>query len=104
LASPLLAQLLWKMHPTLYDLQSRSARNAPGRTTRKAPPPSDGLNMASLSALPLRFRAMKIPPPASEGAEEGDDCEVKDDDSASDMDAVNAPRMLPRFANAFSSL
>jgi hypothetical protein len=53
----------------------------------------------------LRFRAIKILSFESEA----DDAtatlaEARDeDDKASDNDAVREPRILPRFANAFSS-
>jgi hypothetical protein len=50
----------------------------------------------------LRFRAIKILSLESEA----DDAEAEagdDDDKASDNDAVREPRILPRFANAFSS-
>ena len=56
-------------------------------------------------ALPLRFRAIKILSFESEA----DDATATlagardDDDKASDNDAVREPRILPRFANAFSS-
>ena len=64
------------------------------------------MNIASLRALLLRFRTEKILSLASAAAEGAvaTGCEAVEDDSASDMDAVNAPSMLPRLANAFSSL
>ncbi len=71
-----------------------------------SPATSEGLNIASLRALPLRFRTEKmlsLESAAAEGAV-ATGCEAVEDDSASDMDAVKAPSMLPRLANAFSSL
>ena len=58
------------------------------------------MKIASLKALPLRFRAEKMlasEAAADEAAAAG--CEAEDDDRASEIEAVNEPSILPRFAS-----